>query len=202
MKSWTDLLEIVALVRGKIPGYVSVTELVMLAQWVNRYCGNGYVVNVGVWKGLSLAVMALVRDNDRVVGVDHFEGSSELPAVSKKDLVAECSENLQSVGVCPSLLTLPSVRAARLFDDGDVSFLFLDADHSYEAVKADLTVWVPKLMQGAILMIHDYLLPRADPESGFPGIALAVDELCGDWYRVEPELPSGAEWSSWVGIAP
>lgn len=197
-----EILPMVEMVISKIPGYVAKGELLLMAQWVNRYCGNGYVVNVGVWKGLSLAVMALARDNDRVVGVDHFEGSSELPAVSKRDLVSECTENLQSVGAFPGLLTLPSVRAARLFDDGDVSFLFLDADHSYEAVKADLTVWVPKLMQGAIMMIHDYLLPRADPENGFPGVAMAVDEVCGDWYRVEPELPVGAEWSSWVGIAP
>jgi hypothetical protein len=43
--------------------------------------------------------------------------------------------------------------AARL--DAPVDMLFLDGDHTYEGVSADLRVWLPKLKAHAWLVLHD-----------------------------------------------
>jgi hypothetical protein len=48
-----------------------------------------------------------------------------------------------------------SHKAAVTIPDGSLDFVFLDADHSYEAVKRDIEVWKPKVMPGGFLMGHD-----------------------------------------------
>jgi predicted O-methyltransferase YrrM len=36
-----------------------------------------------------------------------------------------------------------------------IDFLFIDADHSYEAVKADWNRWFPKVRKGGYIALHD-----------------------------------------------
>ena len=38
---------------------------------------------------------------------------------------------------------------------GSIDFLFIDADHSYEAVKADWDGWFPKVRKGGYIALHD-----------------------------------------------
>ena len=49
---------------------------------------------------------------------------------------------------------LTSAEAARVLD-GPVELLFIDGDHSYEAVRLDAALWLPKLVEGGIVMFHD-----------------------------------------------
>jgi hypothetical protein len=71
--------------------------------------------------------------------------------------------------ICP--LKMPSEQAASLFEDGTLDFVFLDADHRYEAVRRDLEVWFPKIKRRGVLGGHDYLHPD------FPGVRRAADEF-------------------------
>jgi Methyltransferase domain len=75
-----------------------------------------------------------------------------------------------------------SPEAAALVPD-DVDMVFLDGDHEYEAVVADIAAWLPKTRK--MLCGHDYNHPK------FPGVAKAVDEIFGD--RVA--LPTGSIWT-------
>lgn len=43
--------------------------------------------------------------------------------------------------------------------DETIDFIYLDANHSLEAVKKDLEAWYPKLKVGGIMAGHDYLNP-------------------------------------------
>lgn len=60
-----------------------------------------------------------------------------------------------------------------------VGLLFLDDDHSYEAVLANVEAWSPHLAPGAALAFDDYGHPD------WPGVAKAVDELV-DSGALEP----------------
>lgn len=40
-------------------------------------------------------------------------------------------------------------------DDPDISLLFIDADHTFEGVKADYNAWYPKVVPGGYIIIHD-----------------------------------------------
>ena len=49
-----------------------------------------------------------------------------------------------------------SVNAATMFDNEYFDFVYLDGDHSYEAVLKDLEVWYPKLKKFGVMCGDDY----------------------------------------------
>jgi hypothetical protein len=77
------------------------------------------------------------------------------------------------------VIKLPSLEAASLFRNGYLDVVFLDADHSYDAVIADIKAWMPKIRKGGIICGHDYskeILPRSDVY----GVNDAVDDFFGE----------------------
>lgn len=56
------------------------------------------------------------------------------------------------------LIREPSIEAAKRFADGSLDFVYIDANHSYPAVKEDITIWTPKVRSGGIVSGHDYQL--------------------------------------------
>lgn len=72
-----------------------------------------------------------------------------------------------------------SVDAAATIKDGSLDLVFVDADHSYEGVKADLTAWVPKVKAGGWIGGHDY--GNTDPAYDFSGVDRAVNEWASAW---------------------
>ena len=49
----------------------------------------------------------------------------------------------------------PSRRASPLFADGSVDSVFIDAEHTFEFVLENVTVWWPKIRPGGTLAGHD-----------------------------------------------
>ena len=61
-----------------------------------------------------------------------------------------------------------TVPVADQIEDGSLDFIFVDADHSYESVKADLLAWMPKVKKGGWIIGHDI---------NWPSVKQAADEL-------------------------
>lgn len=76
-----------------------------------------------------------------------------------------------------------SIQAARSFEDKYFDFVFIDAAHDYESVKADILAWMPKIKSGGWIMGHDYGLD-------WPGVKKAVDEI----FTCEIELDLDFFW--------
>lgn len=53
-------------------------------------------------------------------------------------------------------MQLESLAAAERFPELSLDLVFIDADHSFEAVRADIAAWGPKVKPGGILSGHDY----------------------------------------------
>lgn len=49
-----------------------------------------------------------------------------------------------------------SVPALQKFDDDSIDFAYVDGDHSYEGVKADLVALFPKMRVGGVMAFDDY----------------------------------------------
>lgn len=62
---------------------------------------------------------------------------------------------------------------ARQCSPGSYDVAYIDADHAYDGVKADIEAFAPLLSPGGFLAGHDY-------HDGFPGVVRAVDEFRGD----------------------
>jgi cephalosporin hydroxylase len=53
-----------------------------------------------------------------------------------------------------------SLKVAPTVADGSLDFVYIDGDHNYEAVVADMQAWLPKVRAGSFLGGHDYDLPE------------------------------------------
>ena len=86
--------------------------------------------------------------------------------------------------------------AYKNFNDESLDFIYIDGNHSYEAVKKDLELWYPKLKKGGVFAGDDYTyLPVEKVPDGYVfGVTKAVNEFCdkikknvslqffGDWF--------------------
>jgi hypothetical protein len=79
-----------------------------------------------------------------------------------------------------SLIIADSVTASRLFCDGSIEWVHLDASHDYANVKADIQAWLPKVKRGGWLSGDDY------DELKWPEVVKAVADL----------LPGAKLWSN------
>jgi len=49
-----------------------------------------------------------------------------------------------------------SLNASFFCKDNKLDFVFIDADHSYDAIINDIQVWLPKIKKGGYICGHDY----------------------------------------------
>lgn len=82
---------------------------------------------------------------------------------------------------------------AELFGDASCDFVFIDADHRYEAVVRDIAVWLPKVRPGGWIGGHDYATPGFDD-----GVVRAVDEFA-DRTGLPIELDEFFTWFARIG---
>jgi predicted O-methyltransferase YrrM len=122
-----------------------------------------FLAEVGVHIGLLSKFLLQSRDDLVFFGVDIWgEGRED-------------HKNLAERVVTPykdraNLLQMPSVEAAKLFYPDSLDMVFIDADHSYEAVKDDVLAWLPMVRRGGYIGGHDYNYPGT-------GVRKAVDEF-------------------------
>lgn len=79
-------------------------------------------------------------------------------------------------------------EASAWVPDQSLDFVFIDADHSYQAVTDDIQRWRTKVRAGGWIGGHDY-------NDKFPGVVKAVDRIFG--RKVELRSP-GSIWGVWL----
>jgi len=71
-----------------------------------------------------------------------------------------------------------SVTVAASFDES-IGLLFIDAEHTYEACRADFEAWSPRVTANGVIALHDYKV------EGDGGVRRYIDEVLanGRWRR-------------------
>ena len=72
------------------------------------------------------------------------------------------------------IIRMTSIEASKKFENNSLDFVYLDGDHSYDAVKLDLQSWYPKLKEFGVMCGDDY-----GHISG-TGVVKAVNEFAFD----------------------
>ena len=154
------------------------------------------VVEVGVFVGQFSELLLQKRSDLHLTMVDSWAPADQLPDAYRltgdahaHQSEAEAEENRQKAetrvkrfGNRATVVCLPSIKAAAC-NIVARDLIFLDADHSYEAVKADLAAWVPHVKAGGWIGGHDY--GHTDPRFSF-GVKQAVDEwAAGNGLKIE-----------------
>lgn len=147
-------------------------------------------VELGVFRGETFKFLLTNCRRLRLSGVDlfsteYYAGTREGRPPKKFDLEAEfqalsawVKRNAPGRG---ALVRETTQDAARRFDVGTLDFVFVDADHRYEAVSADIDTWMPKIRPGGMMLGHDYNEPE------FPGVVQAVRERFGVAVKLYPD---------------
>ncbi len=156
---------------------------------VQKFSSGSKFVEVGSWKGMSSAYMAVEIANSgkeiEFYCVDHWLGSQEHHDPSSHAYEPEIHNlyeifvnNMNPVKDYYTPLRMSSLEASKQFEDKSLDFVFIDAAHDYENVKKDILAWTPKLKDGGILSGHDI---------NYGPVAKAVDEVIGidNYYTTE-----------------
>lgn len=146
---------------------------------------NPIGAEIGVFTG-ALSSKLLERNDLTLYMVDSWTTSSADSEYAKSgDFHAALNQDQQNryfesarkvvkfAGDKAKIIRKSSVEAAAEIPDGSLDFVFIDADHSYEGCKTDISAWFPKLKPGGLLSGHDY------NNVDYPcfGVDKAVDEF-------------------------
>lgn len=162
---------------------------------INLIPDESCMVEVGCFRGKSLSSVAptLRRKKIQLIVVDTF-GTIEYnePGVeSKKNgMLQDFAHTMRAFGLDPLVICGNSNKASRYISWFRPSLVFIDADHSYEAVREDINCWWPNIKASGVLAGHDIDMVR----ESWPGVKKAVTECFGDRFNV-----NGNIWSARKG---
>jgi predicted O-methyltransferase YrrM len=190
-------------------------------------------LEIGTWLGNSAIRTGRVCQEfaGRLFCVDWWRGSAGVALLeetaAEHDIFALFLDNVARAGLDETIvpLRMRSADAAPVLADRQFDHIFIDGDHRYAAVKADIAAFCDKVRPGGILCGHDCLAryEEFDPaliESNLehnhishpdlpgrglhPGVVKAVHEAFGPHYQVENEVwwvhapPVGGPEFSWL----
>jgi predicted O-methyltransferase YrrM len=136
---------------SEIPGLIHPREGLTLYVLARRSAHIGNVVEIGAFKGRSTWYLARGLDDAgsryRVISIDPHDEEGQLEA-----LRTAIRGSLESrVEIRQAL----SHETAERFSDSPVGLVWIDGDHSYEAVRRDFEDWFPRLEEEGWLAMHD-----------------------------------------------
>lgn len=165
---------------------------------VARATDGAVFVEVGCLAGRSTCYLGTrVRESGKAItlyAIDTGRGSATdstgqmiAPGVGGT-LAGILHRNLNGCGLDQIVVPIltESTRAAKLFPPESVDFGFIDGDHRYESVLADLRAWWPTIKPGGVLAGHDY----RQSADWLLGVTPAVHDFFGVADASHPTVPS------------
>jgi predicted O-methyltransferase YrrM len=126
---------------------------------------------------------------DPYLEYEKFEANRTQENMGKHERTARAK--LAKYGERSQIIKDFSVSASARFADGSLDFVFIDALHTYEAVKSDIEAWFPKVRSQGVIMGHDI---------SWPGIEQAVAEFGSSRQLLTYKTPSTSD--VWFFIKP
>jgi hypothetical protein len=149
---------------------------------------GAHFVEVGSFLGKSTSFMAveIANSEKRIVfdAVDTWLGNPSQPETfamikdhAAGDAFAAFIANMKRGGLMlyVNAVRLPSTRAAALYQDSSLDFVFIDAEHAYESCRDDIRAWWRKVKPGGTIAGHDVF---------YPSVNQAVTEFFGNAYVI------------------
>jgi predicted O-methyltransferase YrrM len=139
---------------GVIFTHLTEREKWLLLELARRVPRGGVAVEIGSYLGASASFLALGlrRRGARLYCVDTWQ--NEAMTEGPRDTFAEFIANVSPFTEAIRPLRGRSKEVGADFTE-KVSLLFIDGDHSYEAVHDDWLTWLPHLAERALVAFHD-----------------------------------------------
>ena len=153
----------------------SLDALIEFCDYLNQFidCSKETIVEIGTWIGDSAFLFS--EYFFKVITIDPF--STQIggwPSYKDMDLAYnifnERLEKYKKNNV--TLYRQLSKEAVKSFPNQSISVIYIDGEHSYQAVKNDIEMFMPKMIKGGFVTGHDYCRK-------FQGVVDAVNEKFG-----------------------
>jgi len=131
---------------------------------------QGYGAEIGVLYGDTSQHLLIELPNLTLFSIDPYLPYDE-PNRTAEDMnryERQARDKLAPFGARSKMMRTTSVVAAKQIPDGLLDFVFIDALHTYEAVREDIHTWYPKVRSGGLFAGHDW---------SWPGVKQAVTEF-------------------------
>jgi predicted O-methyltransferase YrrM len=184
-----------------VPGWTQKVQLRYLMTKARALPDRSVIVELGVWQGRSLLALAeACRGTSRRVfaidpWTDYDEGGGPVASrlgrwglSSFEEVYERFRANCRDLGLEPWIVTVraPSLAAARRWAHGPIALLFIDANHAYEAVTADLETWTPLVRPGGLICGDDW---------DWQSVRQAVSEFITRYPAARLQLPCNNTWA-------
>lgn len=159
------------------------TRKEMMKHYINQ---SMVVCELGVFKGEFMHFLVNDCNITHIDGVDLFsgihgsgdqDGNNSITTDMAKEyiLLQDKYRDMPNVNVCKSHTTTFLAQQP----DNKYDIIYIDADHSYKAVKNDITLAFEKIKNEGYIMGHDYELNMDKCNHNWKfGTKQAVDEFC------------------------
>lgn len=155
-----------------IPGWFDFEDV--YKDMVEKSPTSAHFVEVGVHLGKSAAFMSVeIANSGRDIKfdcVDPWDGRSE-NGNGYTNSIDQFHQNMLSVADYYNAVQAASPDVAATYQDQSLDFVWIDAIHLYDNIKADIEAWLPKIKLGGYIGGHDYAVGHEN------GIERAVTEL-------------------------
>lgn len=130
-----------------VPGYFTFPDFYAWAAKTLEKTGK--FVEVGVHTGQSAACLAVeLANRGSKATLDLVDNGSDFCEVMRHLVPVK-----HMIGACHRML---STEAAHLYPDDSIDLVYIDANHVYDDVLADIAAWLPKVRPGGVIAGHDF----------------------------------------------
>ena len=145
---------------------------------ISKIC-NKCIVEIGVLDGDTTAIFLQNNSKVKVYGIAPI-----IPDSMNANLIGNIERINKLTSLYSNFIFIKdfSYNAVKNWTE-EISYLFIDGDHNYEAVKQDFEEWFPFIEIGGIVALHDSAANRGGPY-WWGGSSKLSDELLSD-NRVE-----------------
>jgi len=140
---------------------------------------KGLGAEIGVFEGYFSEFLLQRWKGRLLLSIDpyrEYSGETYADVLNKKQAIqdqiyAKTLNRLRGFGSRSLLLRGESLEVAKLLPAESLDFVYIDGNHSYPAVSADLRAWYPLLVPGGLMAGDDWKMPS---------VQKAVKEFCAD----------------------
>lgn len=147
-------------VSGPLEKHNSLVGLYDMIQ--NRFTEGFVMAEIGSFQGASTMLFSLFAD--KVYSIDCYDyvvpPTGRIPSHDQLFIDAE-KLFLERTSNIPNIIKIKktSMEAAKDFEDESLDLVYIDAEHDYDNVNADISTWKHKIKNNGVLSGHDWNLP-------------------------------------------
>ena len=132
-----------------VPGWLTDEEAAALYHAARECTGRGVIVEIGSWKGKSTICLGRGSRAGNNVSIYAIDPHAEYR-------FGDFRANIERAGIADLVTPVPSTSQAKADSFHEpIELLFIDGAHEYELVKEDFEKWVPKVVEGGVVAMHD-----------------------------------------------